>query len=35
MPTQTAKDFYGRATLKTFRAQQLMKENDDTYKEIL
>lgn len=35
MPTQTAKDFYNRATLKTVRAYQLMEQDDPTYKDII
>lgn len=35
MPTQTAKDFYNRATLKTIRAYELMEEEDITYKKVL
>lgn len=35
MPTQIAKDFYNRATLKTLRAYQLMEQNDETYKQVL
>ncbi len=35
MPTQTAKDFYNRATLKTLRAYQLMEQDNPSYKQIL
>jgi hypothetical protein len=35
MPTQTAKDFYNRATLKTLRAYQLMEQDNTTYEKIL
>ena len=35
MPTQTAKDFYNRATLKILQAYQLMEQDDITYETIL
>lgn len=35
MPTQTAKDLYNRATLKTIRAYQLMQQEDQNYKQTL